>query len=56
MAVPKEALPFSCEPLRRAMRVSFISEGFTVLPPGKRVLMSAMFSICCWSSVVRSMV
>ena len=56
MAVPNEALPFSCVLLRRAILLSSISVGLTVLPPGSRVAMSPMLSICCWSRAVRSMV
>ena len=56
MAVPNEALPFSWLPLRRARRLSFMSDGFTVLPPGSSVAMSLMFRICWLSSVCRLMV
>ena len=38
-AVPNEALPFSCPPLRSAMRESSISVGLVLLPPGSRVWM-----------------
>ena len=56
MAVPNEALPFSDVPLRRAMRLSFISVGLMVLPPGISVVISPRLSSCWLSSVVRSMV
>ena len=56
MAVPKEALPFSCVPLRRLRRSSLISVAFSVFPPGNRVEISPKFSICWLSSAVRSMV
>ncbi len=46
MAVPNEALPFSCEPLRRARRLSLSSEPLAVLPPGSSELMSARSMIC----------
>ena len=56
MAVPNEALPLSAVPLRRAMRLSFISVGLMVFPPGISVVMSPTFISCWLSSVVRSMV
>ena len=56
MAVPNEALPPSCIPLRSAMRVSFISVAFTVLPPGNSVDRSLTLTICWLSRAVRSMV
>ena len=56
IAVPNAALPFSDVPLRRAMRLSFISVGLRVFPPGISVVMSPTFISCWLSSVVRSMV
>ena len=56
IAVPNEALPPSCEPLRRAMRLSFISVALTVLPPGNSVDRSLTLTICWLSRAVRSMV
>ena len=56
IAVPKAALPFSCELLRRLSRSSLISVAFTVLPPGSSVATSLRLSTCCWSSAWRPMV
>ena len=56
IAVPNDALPPSCVPLRSAIRLSFINDGFTVLPPGNSVDRSLTLIICWLSRAVRSMV
>ena len=56
MAVPKEALPPSDVALRSDRRLSVISEGLTVVPPGSREPMSLTLTICWFSKAVRSMV
>ncbi len=56
MAVPNEALPRSPLLLRSAMRLSFISVGLTVFPPGSNVPMSPTLMSCWLSNVARSMV
>ena len=46
MAVPNEALPFSDDPLRNDRRLSLISVGLMVVPPGNNELMSLTLTIC----------
>ena len=46
MAVPNDALPRSDEPLRKVNLLSFIKEGFTLLPPGKSWAISPKVIIC----------